>query len=283
MFLQRKHNNLLNNISEREYQLLMARGAGAGNSTISSAVRRAALNNPKRFNFKFDGVKTVVAPWQFGRRNQYRKVAEPKASTTNQQGAKQASYTAPEITSIPIEQSSYIATAPYVARPSYVAPTSTTIDTSLPPISALTPFARVAAPTSVSSSTPISLVPIGGRSLVTTNSALTPTSTFKAINPRETSVAPYEQIQYKSTNKGNRQSSKFDVNSIPEQNTLLGLEQLGKNAQFKEWANSHPQEARELISGLRRKFTNAKYRHKSTGEKDAYFNKRVNEMKSRFG
>ena len=276
MFLQKKHNNLLNNISEREYQLLMARGAGSRNSTISSAVRRAALNNPKRFNFKFDEVETVVAPWQFGRRNQYRKVATP---TT----AARSSYTAPEVTSVPIEQSSYIATAPYVARPSYVAPTSTTIDTSLPPISALTPFARVAAPTSVSSSTPTSLVPIGNRTLTITNSALTPVSTFKAISSRETSVAPYEQIQYKSTNTGSNRSFKFDVNSIPKQNTLLGLEQLGKSAEFKEWANSNPKEARKLIVGLRSKFTNARYKNKSTAEKDAYFNKRVNEMKSRFG
>lgn len=283
MFWQRKHNNLLNNISEKEYQLLMARGAGAGNSTISSAVRRAALNNPKRFNFKFDGVETVVAPWQFGRRNQYRKVAEPKTSTTNQQGAKQASYVAPNVASVPIEQSSYIATAPYVVRPSYVAPTSTTIDTSLPPISTLTPFARVAVPTSVSSSTPTSLVPVGNRSLVTTSSTLIPTSTFKAISPRETSVAPYGQIQYNSVNKGSKQSSKFDINSIPKQNTLLGLEQLGKSVEFKEWANSNPKEARKLIAGLRSKFTNARYKNTSTAEKDAYFNKRVNEMKSRFG
>lgn len=276
MFWQRKHNNLLNNISEKEYQLLMTRGAGAGNSTISSAVRRAALNNPKRFNFKFDGVETVVAPWQFGRRNQYRKVATP---TT----AARSPYTAPEVTSVPIEQPSYIATAPYVVRPSYVAPTSTTIDTSLPPISTLTPFARVAVPTSVSSSTPTSLVPVGNRSLVTTSSTLIPTSTFKAISPRETSVAPYGQIQYNSANKGSKQSSKFDINSVSKQNTLLGLEQLGKIPQFKEWANSHPQEARKLIAGLRSKFTNARYKNTSTAEKDAYFNKRVNEMKSRFG
>ena len=53
-------------MSEKEYQLLMTRGAGARNSTISSAVRRAALNNPKRFNFKFGEVKTATAPWQFG-------------------------------------------------------------------------------------------------------------------------------------------------------------------------------------------------------------------------
>lgn len=276
MFWQRKHNNLLNNISEKEYQLLMTRGAGAGNSTISSAVRRAALNNPKRFNFKFDRVKTVVAPWQFGRRNQYRKVDAP---TT----AARSSYTASEVIFIPIEQSSYITTAPYVVRPSYVAPTSTTIDVSLPPISALTPFARVAAPTSVSSSTPTSLVPVGGRSLVTTSSTLIPTSTFKAISPRETSIASYGQIQYNSANKGSKQSSKFDINSVSKQNTLLGLEQLGKIPQFKEWANSHPKEARELIAGLRSKFTNARYKNTSTAEKDAYFNKRVNEMKSRFG
>lgn len=276
MFWQRKHNNLLNNISEKEYQLLMARGAGAGNSTISSAVRRAALNNPKRFNFKFDGVETVVAPWQFGRRNQYRKVAAP---TT----AARSSYAAPEVTSVPIEQSSYIATAPYVVRPSYVAPASTTIDTSLPPISTLTPFARVAVPTSVSSSTPTPLVPVGGRSLVTTSSTLIPTSTFKAISPRETSIASYGQIQYNSVNKGSKQSSKFDINSVSKQNTLLGLEQLGKIPQFKEWANSHPQEARKLIAGLRSKFTNTRYKNTSTAEKDAYFNKRVNEMKSRFG
>ena len=283
MFGQKKHNNLLDNISEREYQLLMARGAGSRNSTISSATRRAALNNPKRFNFKFDGVKTVVAPGQFGRRNQYRKVAEPKTSTTNQQGAKQTSYIAPKIASVPIEQSSYIATTPLVVKSSYTTPTSITIDTSLPPISALTPFARVAAPTSVSSSTPTSLVPVGNRTLTTTNSALTPVSTFKAISPKETSVAPYEQIQYKSTNTGNKRSFKFDINSIPKQNTLLGLEQLGKSAEFKEWANSNPKEARKLIAGLRSKFTNARYKNASTAEKDAYFNSRVNEMKSRFG
>lgn len=168
-------------------------------------------------------------------------------------------------------------------RPSYVAPTSTTIDTSLPPISTLTPFTRVAAPTSVSSSTPTSLVPVGNRTLTTTNSTLTPVSTFKAISPRETSVAPYEQIQYKSTNTGNKQFFKFDVNSISKQNTLLGLEQLGKSAEFKEWANSNPKEARKLIAGLRSKFTNARYKNASTAKKDAYFNKRVNEMKSQFG
>ena len=66
MFWQKKHSNLLDNISEDEYRLLMATGAGAKNSTISSAARRAALNNPKRFNFKFGEVKTATAPWQFG-------------------------------------------------------------------------------------------------------------------------------------------------------------------------------------------------------------------------
>ena len=43
------------------------------------------------------------------------------------------------------------------------------------------------------------------------------------------------------------------------------------------------EEARELIAGLRKKFTNAKYKNASSAEKDAYFNRRVNEMKPRFG
>lgn len=125
-------------------------------------------------------------------------------------------------------------TAPSVVQYSYVAPTSTTINTSLPPISTLTPFARVAAPTSSSSSMSTSLVPIGNRALTTTNSALTPVSTFKAISPKETSVTTYGQIQYKSANTGSNRSFKFDVNSIPKQNTLLSLEQLGKSAEFKK-------------------------------------------------
>ena len=174
-------------------------------------------------------------------------------------------------------------TTPSVVRSSYTAPTSTNINTSLPPISTLTPFARVAAPTSVSSSTPTSLVPVGNRTLTTTNSALTPVPTFKVISPKETSIAPYGQIQYKSANTGSNRSFKFDVNSIPKQNTLLGLEQLGKSAEFKEWANSNPKEAKKLIVGLRSKFINARYKNASTAEKDAYFNKRVNKMKSRFG
>ena len=66
MFWQKKHSNLLNNISEDEYRLLMERGAGAKNYTISGAIRRAALNNPNSFNFNFDKVETVTAPWQFG-------------------------------------------------------------------------------------------------------------------------------------------------------------------------------------------------------------------------
>ena len=280
MFWQKKHNNLLNNISEREYQLLMARGAGSRNSTISSAVRRAALDNPKRFNFQFDEVETVVAPGQFGWQNQYRRIVEPRISTTNQQRVGQVSY---PVIPIPVEESSYMITAPSVVRSSYIAPTSSTINTSLPPISTLTPFTRVATPTSSSSSMSTSLVPVGNRTLTITNSALTPVSTFKAISSRETSVAPYKQIQYKSTNTGSNRSFKFDINSIPKQNTLLGLEQLGKSAEFKEWANSNPKEARKLIVGLRSKFTNARYKNASTAEKDAYFNRRINEMKSRFG
>lgn len=214
MFWQKKHSNLLDNISEDEYRLLMATGAGAKNSTISSAVRRAALNNPKRFNFKFDGVKTATAPWQFGWRNQYRTVAEPETQR------------------------------PLLALPPYIAPTPAPT-----PIPVPTPV-----PTPVQTSA--ALVPIGNRAVVTTSpisstprftksiiteahipsgeTIATPPSTFKAIGPRETSVAPYRQIQYKSTNTGNKQSFKFDVNSIPKQNTLLGLEELGKNAQFKE-------------------------------------------------
>ena len=243
----------------------MATGAGAKNSTISSAVRRAALNNPKRFNFKFDEVKTATAPWQFGWKNQYRTVAEPGTQR------------------------------PLLALPPYIAPTPAPAPAPIP-----TP---VPVPTPVQA--PTALVPIGNRAVVTMSpisstprftksiiteahmpsgeTVITPPSTFKAIGPRETSVAPYRQIQYRSTNTGNKQSFKFDVNSISKQNTLLGLEELGKNAQFKEWANSHPQEARKLIAGLRQKFTNAKYKNASSAEKDAYFNKRVNEMKSRFG
>ena len=280
MFWQKKHNNLLNNISEREYQLLMTRGAGLRNSTISSAVRRAALDNPKRFGFKFDGIETVHAPWQFGWQNKYRRIAEPRVSATNQQRVGQVSYT--DAIPVPVEESSYMVTTPSVVRSSYVAPTSTTIDTSLPPISALTPFTRVTAPTSRSLSMPTALTPIESRTLTTTSKTST-TPIFKAIGPGEKSVAPYEQIQYRSTNTGSGRSFKFDVNSIPKQNTLLGLEQLGKNIEFKEWANSHPQDARKLIAELRNKFTNAKYKHKSTGEKDAYFNKKVNEMKVKFG
>lgn len=260
MFWQKKHSNLLNNISEREYQLLMDRYAGSQNSTISSAIRRAALNNPKQFNFKFDEVKTVVAPWQFGWKNQYRTVPKSTIKTTKQQVVEQ-------------------------------------------PVQSITNVEST--PTSVSSSIPTALVPFGSREITTIGhistapkfikpivteahipsgeTIITPPSTFKAIGPRETSIIPYGQIQYNSSNAGNKQSFKFDVNSIPKQNTLLGLEELGKNTQFKEWANSHPQEAREFVSDLRRKFTNAKYRYKSTGEKDAYFNKRVNEMKVKFG
>ena len=279
MFWQRKHNNLLNNISEREYQLLMTRGAGLRNSTISSAVRRAALDNPKRFGFKFDEIETVHAPWQFGWQNKYRRIAEPRVSATNQQRVGQVSYT--DAIPVPVEESSYMVTTPSVVRSSYVAPTSTTIDTSLPPISALTPFTRVTTPTSRSLSMSTALTPIKSRALTTTSKTST-TPIFKAIGPGEKSVAPYEQIQYRSTNTGSGRSFKFDVNSIPKQNTLLGLEQLGKNVEFKEWANSHPQDARKLIAELRSKFTNAKYKHKSTGEKDAYFNKKVNEMKVKF-
>ena len=265
MFWQKKHSNLLDNISEDEYRLLMATGAGAKNSTISSAVRRAALNNPKRFNFKFDGVKTATAPWQFGWKNQYRTVTKPGTQR------------------------------PLLALPPYIAPAPTPTPTPAPapipvPIPVQAPTALVSIGNrAVVTTSPISSTPRFTKSIITEahipsgETIITPPSAFKAIGPKETSVAPYRQIQYRSTNTGNKQSFKFDVNSIPKQNTLLGLEELGKNAQFKEWANSHPQEARKLIAGLRQKFTNAKYRNASSAEKDAYFNKRVNEMKSRFG
>ena len=264
MFWQKKHSNLLNNISEDEYRLLMARGAGAKNYTISGAIRRAALNNPNSFNFNFDKVETVTAPWQFGWKNQYRTVAKPKEEITQQPLLVLPPYIAPTPTPTPIPVPT---------------PTPTQVST------ALVPFGSK----SLTAIGPVSTAPKFRKPIITethTSSGetiVTPPSTFKAIGARKTSVAPYGQIQYNSTNTGNKQSPRFNVNSIPKQNTLLGLEQLGKNAKFKEWANSHPKEAREFVAGLRRKFTNAKYKHKSSGEKDAYFNKRVNEMKSRFG
>lgn len=244
----------------------MATGAGSRNSTISSAVRRAALNNPKRFNFKFDGVKTATAPWQFGWKNQYRTVVKPEV----QRPLALPPYNAPTPAPAPAPTPILVPTP---------VPTPVQVSTALVPIGN-----RAVVTTSPISSTPRFTKPIITEAHISSGeTVITPPSTFKAIGPREASVTPYRQIQYRSTNTGNKQSFKFDINSIPKQNTLLGLEELGKNTQFKEWANSHPQEARKLIAGLRQKFTNAKYKNASSAEKDAYFNKRVNEMKSRFG
>ena len=84
MFWQRKHNNLLGNISEEEYRAAMGgykpsdiinieqynltKPARTYDITANGALRRAAINNPKAFGFEFDGTKNFTLPGQFGAR-----------------------------------------------------------------------------------------------------------------------------------------------------------------------------------------------------------------------
>lgn len=286
MFWQKQHANLLGNVSEAEYRAAM--GGFKPNDIISieqynltkptrtyditanGALRRAAINNPKAFEFEFDGTKNFTLPGQFGARATIRL---PKGSTVEKNW--KANYDFGQAGTI--NEGGFGDPFAYEIKPIQIGTKKFT--------TALVPFGS----REITTIGPISTAPKFRKPIVTEahlssgETIITPSFTFKAISPRETSVIPYKQIQYNSSNTGNRQSFKFDINSIPKQNTLLGLEELGKNTQFKEWANSHPQEAKEFVAGLRRKFTNAKYRYKSTGEKDAYFNKRVNEMKAKFG
>ena len=84
MFWQRKHNNLLGNISEEEYRAAMGgykpddiinieqysltRPSRTYDITTNGALRRAAINNPNAFNFEFNGTKNFTLPGQFGAR-----------------------------------------------------------------------------------------------------------------------------------------------------------------------------------------------------------------------
>ena len=84
MFWQKKHNNLLGNISEVEYRAAMGgykpnevinieqynltKPARTYDITASGALRRAAVNNPDAFNFEFNGTRDITLPGQFGAR-----------------------------------------------------------------------------------------------------------------------------------------------------------------------------------------------------------------------
>ena len=84
MFWQKKHNNLLGNISEEEYraamggykpndiinleQYTLTKPARTYDITANGALRRAAVNNPNAFNFEFNGTKNFTLPGQFGAR-----------------------------------------------------------------------------------------------------------------------------------------------------------------------------------------------------------------------
>ena len=84
MFWQRKHNNLLGNISEEEYRAAMGgykpgdiinieqynltRPSRTYDITTNGALRRAAINNPNAFNFEFNETKNFTLPGQFGAR-----------------------------------------------------------------------------------------------------------------------------------------------------------------------------------------------------------------------
>ena len=84
MFWQRKHNNLLGNISEEEYraaiggykpsdiikieQYNLTKPARTYDITTNGALRRAAINSPKAFGFEFEGTKNFTLPGQFGAR-----------------------------------------------------------------------------------------------------------------------------------------------------------------------------------------------------------------------
>lgn len=84
MFWQKKHNNLLGNISEEEYratmggykpneiinieQYTLTKPARTYDITANGALRRAAVNNPNAFNFEFNGTRNITLPGQFGAR-----------------------------------------------------------------------------------------------------------------------------------------------------------------------------------------------------------------------
>jgi len=72
------------------------------------------------------------------------------------------------------------------------------------------------------------------------------------------------------------------IKSALKKNTLQELEELGNDPTFRQLVNEDPKSARALVTELRNNFSNAKYKNKSTAEKDAYFNKRVNEMKVKY-
>ena len=84
MFWQKKHNNLLDNISEAEYRAAMGgyqpnevinieqynltKPARTYDITANGALRRAAVNNPDAFNFEFNRTRDIALPGQFGAR-----------------------------------------------------------------------------------------------------------------------------------------------------------------------------------------------------------------------
>lgn len=82
MFWQKQHANLLGNVSEAEYRAAMGgfkpsdiinaeqynltKPARTYDITTNGALRRAAINNPKAFEFEFEGTKNFTLPGQFG-------------------------------------------------------------------------------------------------------------------------------------------------------------------------------------------------------------------------
>lgn len=83
-------------------------------------------------------------------------------------------------------------------------------------------------------------------------------------------IAKFEDLR--ETIMGNKETT----------NTLQKLETLGNDSNFRDLVNKNPELAQEFTNYLRTKFTSAAYKNKPTVHKDAYFNKRLREMKVKY-
>lgn len=259
--------SLLGNVSEDEYRLLVQGNPWAKDFTVSGALRRAALNNPDQFNFDFTGVNTAKAPWQFGWRTNYRTVAPekilgPQDGLPGKMGSLWPTSTSENADVLRRRQ----AIADWKAQRTPKVTETALVPVKqpeLPPIESLFK-AGVQVPTS-----PTAQITAGASYLPTVSGAR--------------GLATYTSSSFKGNSGQARIGAGWSPKDIPTQNTLLGIEKLATYPEFTKWANSHPEEARALMAELRNKFTNNRFRNASSATKNAYFNRRLNEIKVKAG
>lgn len=298
-----KQKNLIVTITKEDYNNALFRDGKPVRTkdyTWEGALRRIGAQNPNALSFSLRDETTLFPlPGQFGRRANIRRV------TGN-------SYTTPE-TKVEITP---------LGLPVYTPRPTPTVGTNLPSGETInqgyTPILQITRGTDA----PLNILPssgtviYGSQNLGRDNATLRKFNSpvfWNKLNAQERMKKPYGKFKLRlpdiestspiqvsmgkgrfnigAYNKYIKQApaiAKFEdlknniVGNNTSTNTLKKLEELGDNKEFKELVNKNPELAKEFANYMRTKFTSAAYKNKPSAQKDAYFNKRLKEMKVKY-